>query len=71
LLEKFYFSLPLIAGVLASCATACAYFAEHILALTNCNISNENLYSLKLGFSVLVLRGRRESNEPTSTRVLP
>jgi hypothetical protein len=31
----FIFSIPLIAGVLASCAAACAFFAEHILALTN------------------------------------
>jgi len=28
-------SIPLIAGVLAACATGCAFFAEHILALTN------------------------------------
>lgn len=40
----FYFSIPLIAGILASCAAGCAFFAEHILALMNGLIFKKNFY---------------------------
>lgn len=31
--QTIIFSIPLIAGVLASCAAACSFLTEHILAL--------------------------------------
>jgi MFS superfamily sulfate permease-like transporter len=34
IVSVFVISVPLIAGILTACATACAFFAEHVLELT-------------------------------------
>jgi hypothetical protein len=63
-----YFSIPLIAGVLTSCAAACAFFAELILALTKGKIFRKDLYESNF---VLGLKDRRKSNDsPMISRIL-
>lgn len=64
------FSLPLIAGILASCAAACAFLTEHILALA---AGKMRLISSAMGMSFLffvVLKGPQDSTDPVPTRIL-
>lgn len=68
--DVFLFSIPLIAGVLTSFATACAFLSEHIIAFMTCKLFNKYFHSKIFSLFNLVLKKREESNGSTSNRIL-